>query len=196
MSEAIREAYTEYQRNKERACILADVSGTPAEPEQPRIHHTVSIRSKAGRILAKQGKSVFGINDLYRPLTYIQNRIEKVHDDLLLDHTTGLIWQGSGSPYPVSWDQAMEYVQQINEKQTGGQDRWRMPTVNELLSLLNPPPPGEDFCFQSPFSSVQKWIWSGDTRSSRASWLVNLEMGFVLSGDVMDFFYVRAVCSL
>jgi len=196
MSEAVREAYTEYQKNKERACSFPEATGISGETKEIRTNLTVSLRSKAGRILAKQGKSVFGINDLYRPLTYIQNRIEAIHDDLLMDHTTGLIWQGSGSPYPVSWDQAMEYVQQINEKQTGGQDRWRMPTVNELLSLLNPPPPGEDFCYQSPFSSVQKWIWSGDTRSSRASWLVNLEMGFVLSGDVMDFFYVRAVCSL
>lgn len=196
MSEAIREVYARYQKNKEMACALPDAPGKSAEPEQTRTHLSTPLRSKAGRILAKQGKSVFGINDLYRPMTYIQNRIEVIHDDLLMDHTTGLIWQGSGSPYPVSWDQALEYVQQINEKKMGGHDRWRLPTVNELLSLLNPPPPGEDFCFQSPFSSIQKWIWSGDTRSGRASWVVNLEMGFVMSGDVMDFFYVRAVCSL
>ncbi len=116
--------------------------------------------------------------------------------DVVIDKTTGLIWQRSGTEYPVSWSQAQEYVHWINEKKIGNQDSWRQPTVNELLSLLNPSPPGEDFCFESPFSSIQKWIWSGDSRSSRASWVVNVEMGFVMSSDVMDFFYVKGVCSL
>ncbi|RJP82370.1 MAG: DUF1566 domain-containing protein [Desulfobacteraceae bacterium] len=196
MGEEIREVYGRYRKRKEMDCPLPDALAVSAESEKDESPLQTFLRSQAGLILAKQGKAAFGIDDLYRPKTYIRNRMEAVHNDFFMDHATGLIWQRAGSEYPVSFRQAQDYVEKINEQKAGGHDSWRLPTVNELLSLLNPPPPGEDFCFASPFSSVQKWIWSGDTRSVRASWMVNFEMGFVMSGDVMDFFYVRAVCSL
>ncbi len=71
-----------------------------------------------------------------------------------------------------------------------------MPTVNELFSLLNPPSPEQEFCLESHFSSLQRWVWSGDSRSKKASWMVDMEMGFVTSTDVIDFLYAKGVCTL
>ena len=144
-------------------------------------------------MLAKRAKFIFAIDECHRPQAYLENKLALAKNGVVVDKLTHLAWQQSGSASPVQWKQAKHYIDALNRQKVGGHENWRLPTINELLSLLNPPPPGEDFCFQSQFSSVQKWIWSGDTRSLRASWLVNLEMGFVMSSDVTDCFYVRAV---
>ena len=70
----------------------------------------------------------------------------------------------------------------------------RLPTVNELMSILNPP--GEDFCLEPVFSPHQKWLWSADRRSFRSAWYVDAEMGFVSSHDITGFFHVKAVCDI
>jgi Protein of unknown function (DUF1566) len=119
-----------------------------------------------------------------------------VKDDVIVDANTNLAWQQSGSASPLPWEQAKHYIITLNRQKRGGYENWRLPTINELISLLKPPPPGEDFCFQSQMSPVQKWIWSGDTRSLRAAWFLDVEMGFVASGDIMDHYYVKAVCSV
>ena len=190
MADAVQEALFQYRKNREAVCAVSESSFLPADGEKGA---AVSLRADPGRVLAKHGRSLFEINELYRPETYVSNQFVSINADCIADQATGLIWQQAGSEYPIDWDRAQAYIRQINAQAFGGYTGWRLPTVNELLSLLNPPPPEEDFCFASPFSSVQKWIWSGDTRSARASWLVNLEMGFVMSSDVTDCFYVRAV---
>ena len=152
------------------------------------------LRSRSARITSQQALSVFQLNELRQPESFVQNRLRQESEHTVSDLATGLVWQTSGSDFTMTFDSAEQYVQRLNDEKTGGRDDWRLPTVNELLSLLNPPRADLDYCFDSPFSRRQKWIWSGDTRSVKASWVVHVDMGFVTSNDVMDFFYVKGVC--
>ncbi|MEW6077859.1 MAG: protein kinase [Thermodesulfobacteriota bacterium] len=193
MSHEIRTRYRDFSRQKQAACNLADDSGRRITKEESG---PVLLRSVAERVPANRAASVFQIDEYHRPRQYLKNSFGAVTDGVMVDATTNLAWQQAGSESVLPWDQAHAYIFTLNRRKFGGYENWRLPTVNELLSLLNPPPPGEDFCFQSAMSSVQKWIWSGDTRSKRAAWFMDGEMGFVASGDILDGFHVKAVCSV
>jgi hypothetical protein len=57
------------------------------------------------------------------------------NDGTVTDKATGLMWQKSGSSL-LSNRRAREYITQLNRKRFAGHSDWRMPTVEELASLL------------------------------------------------------------
>lgn len=192
MAEVLKELSSKYQASLSNECrqtVFSEGAMAPAGENQ------VALRSKALRIPRKKAGNAFQLDDHNRPAAYIENSFEPETDQVLVDKATGLAWQRSGSPYPMSWSEARQYVQQVSDKNAGGYAGWRLPTMNELLSLLNPPSL-KAFCLGPLFSDVQKCLWSADTRSGRAAWVLDLEMGFVTSCDVSDNFHVKAVCSL
>lgn len=82
-------------------------------------------------------------------------RFVPVPDDAILDRHTGLVWEASPTPGPVSWDTAAR---------SASGPRWRLPTASELMLLLcglrddHPfPPPAAGTVFwsatESPFSA-------------------------------------------
>lgn len=54
-------------------------------------------------------------------------------DDVLVDSTTGLIWQ-KGYESDKGWNDALRYCEELVY---AGRDDWRLPNKNELASLLN-----------------------------------------------------------
>ncbi len=154
----------------------------------------IMLRARPERILAKRAKSIFQLNELHQPKIHIQNKFSE-QKDIIIDHATNLAWQKSGSAFPLQWHRAQAYIEKLAGAKAGGFINWRLPTVNELMSLLDPPSQ-EPVCLASKFSSTQKWIWSADTRSKKAAWIIDVEMGFVASSDVLDYYFVKGVCSL
>jgi len=57
-------------------------------------------------------------------------------DGTVTDRTTGLIWQKGGSPSSFRYFEAEAYVDQLNETRFSGYKDWRIPTLEELCSLL------------------------------------------------------------
>lgn len=153
------------------------------------------IRSEPSRILAKNAKAVFDLDDLHQPAVYRENEFQITDGLLVIDHATCLIWQQSGSRYPLPWHQAGEYIQALSDAGVGGHQNWRMPTINELLSLLHPLS-GDHFCMEPVFDPVQKWLWSSDVRSKKSAWTVDAQMGFVACSDLLDYNFVKGVCSI
>jgi serine/threonine protein kinase len=194
MIHGIQNHYMEFKNQKQKDCKVSE--NFSARLVRKGDSGPVSLRSESERILAKHAKSIFKIDDMHRPQQYFENNLGALNDHVIIDGNTNLAWQQSGSESPIQWEESKHYIMSLNQQKFGGYGNWRLPTINELLSLLIPPPPGEDFCFQSKFSSMQKCIWSGDTRSKRAAWYVDVEMGFVTSCDILDCCYVKAVCSI
>lgn len=194
MQIALQKNYDRYLQNKQRDCRMKVEESLEFQAEKPKLEE-IRLRSKSKRIPAKNAASIFNLDELYQPLTYCRNDFKVIEDGIVKDFITGRIWQQAGTPYSMTWEQAKEYIDCLNRQKFKGYDNWRLPTVNELLSLLRPSQPGEDFCLGSAFSKTQKWIWSGDSRSKKAAWIVNMEMGFVTSYDVMDFLYVKGISS-
>jgi hypothetical protein len=61
---------------------------------------------------------------------------------VVVDHATGLMWQRGGSGeqilFGVEQQGPAHYIKQLNEQTAGGFSDWRLPTVEELGSLLEP----------------------------------------------------------
>ncbi|MCP4183707.1 MAG: DUF1566 domain-containing protein, partial [Hyphomicrobiales bacterium] len=68
-------------------------------------------------------------------VNYIHNDYED-QGEVVLDHATGLMWQKSGSDDYMEYEVAKTYIEKLNKDQFAGYDDWRLPTIYELMSLL------------------------------------------------------------
>ena len=110
----------------------------------------------------------------------------------VLDRNTGLVWEKSPHTVAVTWNGARFTC--IN-RNVGGQKGWRLPSIPELASLLDPAvaAPGPTLPSGHPFIGVQPaGYWSATTSAEDSSeaWFAYFRMGFVdsdsktLSGQV------------
>jgi eukaryotic-like serine/threonine-protein kinase len=111
-----------------------------------------------------------------------------------LDSLNGLAWQKGGSQDPLDLLEAKAYAGRLDADNFGGFSGWRLPTVNELFTILKPAVHGAADCLDGAFDRNQKWLWSADRRSFVAAWYVDVELGFATWGDFSCRCYVRAVC--
>ncbi|MBF0230646.1 MAG: protein kinase, partial [Desulfamplus sp.] len=201
MSDELNEMSLSYKSAMQKECLASDdiFDGenhiAKENSTAPRITSDHLIRSESSRILAKDARTVFNLDDLHQPLLFVKNAFQKTGETIIKDMATNLIWQQSGSRHPMPWHQAQSYIQMLNESRFGGYQHWRMPTINEILSLVNPLH-DDDFCMEPMFSPDQKWLWSSDTRSKKSVWTVDAQMGFVTCSDFFDYNFIKGVCSV
>jgi serine/threonine-protein kinase len=112
---------------------------------------------------------------------------------MVRDAATGLVWERGGAEYPVTFQGAAAHVRALVEARFAGRADWRLPTMDELLTLLAPLPQGAAHCAAPIFDPSVRRAWSADLRTFTAAWQADLEMGFVTSGDFTCVCGVRAV---
>ena len=80
----------------------------------------------------------------------------------VLDRETGLVWEQSPSASQFTWELAQIHC---NSLRTGGRLGWRLPTLQELASLVDTSvsPPGPTLPSGHPFSNVQPSFYSSAT---------------------------------
>jgi len=146
-----------------------------------------------------------------------KNDFKDNNDGTVTDQATGLIWEKSGSWRKITRKKADNYVGELNRKKLAGRTNWRLPTVEELASLIENKPSGKHGYYIDPvFDKAENgnWLsrcWTADTLkpfngADEAAWLVdfkkcsivtghwnNFSMGVVRSEN--HFNYVRAVSS-
>ena len=155
----------------------------------PSEHSVKILRSTPENKCGARALHFFKLTELYRPGTYIRNRL-KISGNIVTDQSTNLIWQAGGSPYPLSWRGAEDYIRHLNEICYADHDGWRLPTTDELLSLLDEPSHQPDMNF---FDPAKKWVWSCDLHGKSECWFVNLDMGYAGIQDKDCLNYIRAV---
>jgi serine/threonine-protein kinase len=84
-------------------------------------------------------------------------------------------------------------VEHLRAEGFGDRQNWRLPTVDELLTLVTDLPRNRDFCLDPVFDPEQRWAWSADRRSFVAAWCVSFDLGYVSPQDFTDLNFVRAV---
>ena len=114
----------------------------------------------------------------------------------VLDKETGLVWERSPSTTTRSWDSAMSSCQ---DKIVGNRKGWRLPTVEQLGSLVDPSvsypgptlPSGHPFIFAG--EPVGYWTASTMTNYSAGAFYVAFYNGLVGSHDKSATDYVWCV---
>lgn len=156
------------------------------------------LRSEPREVSGDEFKEVFTLDDERRPREYIQNNYE-YQREVVMDHATGLMWQKSGSGEYLEYADAQKYVEELNQKKFAGYDNWRLPTIPELISLLEPEKQSNGLYINPMFDRRQWWCWSADRRSdsgsSSSAWRVYFHRGRVYCYPLDREGYVRAVRS-
>ena len=132
-------------------------------------------------------------NKGWRPRRYIENDYVDNGDRTVTDRATGLMWQQGGSVDSIPFNEAKNYISRLNKEKFGGYHDWRLPTLEELISLLEKEISDNGLYIDSVFSNKQYWCWSADNRSSGGAFDVNFDNGFVIND--WDKCFVRAVRS-
>jgi serine/threonine protein kinase len=189
---ALDELCIAWQEKKEKVCAMpvTEGSGTPGPRDARETPRRGSIK-----VRPRDARKVFGADDRWRPAQYVINDFEVNGDGTVTDRATGLTWERAGSDFPLTWHEARDYVETLNQKRFAGQDGWRLPTIDELMSLLTDVPRAGDLCIEPVFDQNERWLWSSDRRSFVAAWYVSVDMGYISWQDFSCYYYVRAVCS-
>jgi hypothetical protein len=101
----------------------------------------------------------------------------------VLDRETGLIWEKSPSTSVFKWEHAQSHC---NKLKTGGRLGWRLPTLQELASLVDTTQANPALPAGHPFTNVQLFFyWSATSLANdrSAAWEVVFDDGSLTSDD-------------
>jgi hypothetical protein len=118
-------------------------------------------------------------------------KIDQQGEKLVIDHATGLTWQQSGSPDTRTYAEAEKYIRELNDERFAGYSDWRLPTLEEAMSLMEPKKHGEMY-IDPIFDNTQRYIWTADKFSAGAAWYVIFLDGGCYHSSLGSYF-VRAV---
>lgn len=131
-----------------------------------------------------------------RVIPATQRFVDALDGSAVLDKETGLVWVKTPDVTQRAWQAASDYCADLN---LGGRKGWRLPTREELASLIDPNSPGgTKLPTGHPFLNVSAdayWsstIYSGD---ESYSWGVNMSNGSVNSSAKTGTLYVWPVRS-
>lgn len=165
--------------NEQKQKMMADMKVQDAElTEQVARMNSAPEDNKLGLIAAVEND--YAINE----------------NGTIKDKTTGLIWQQSGSDTYMQYEDAIGYVHKMNQIKFAGLDDWRIPTLPELISIIEQDQNTQNLYIHPNFNPIQKWVWSSDKISTDSMWLVDFFEGNIFWGEKKQVSYVRAVhCS-
>ncbi|MGH7455514.1 MAG: DUF1566 domain-containing protein, partial [bacterium] len=116
-------------------------------------------------------------------------------EKLVVDHATGLTWQQSGSNKPMIYADAEKYIRDLNDQKFAGYNDWRLPTLEEAMTLMEPLKMNSDLYIDPVFDPTQQYIWTASKMSAGMAWDVGFSSGYCLSINVGGQVYVRVVRS-
>ncbi len=169
-----------------------NVEKADVEKEEPSVP-SYKLRSEPMDVSSDEFKTVFNLDENRRPKRYVENEYEDLGNGVVVDHATGLMWEKSGSPDYITYEKAEAYIRDLNRKKLAGFDDWRLPTVDELASLVEPEERSGGLYIDPPFDTNQSWCWTSDKRGSGSAWYVSFNDGSVYWSGVDNQGYVRAV---
>ncbi len=133
----------------------------------------------------------------------IAHHYEWLHEGtVVLDRVTGLMWQRGGSPDVYSFREVGQYVRRTNRggilglRKLGGYDDWRLPTLEEAMSLMQPEKTVSGFL--APFFDAHPPnIFTADENYVDGRvWMVSYAAGFCCLKSIRTFLHVRLVRTL
>lgn len=113
----------------------------------------------------------------------------------VLDKETGLVWQRDTDNALRDWNGACAYCYMLS---LGGRKGWRLPTIEELSSLVDPSRTDPALPEGHPFTNVKvaDFHWSSSSTYAGypdGAWYVDFDFGFVHYYAKTGDYYVRCV---
>ncbi|MBF0118876.1 MAG: DUF1566 domain-containing protein [Desulfobacterales bacterium] len=152
-----------------------------------------NLRSTPRYVSEDESEKIFGLTKERRPIKYTKNEFVDNENSTVTDLFTGLMWQKFGSDQYMKYEEVKNYIKKINQEKFVGYADWRLPTTEELMSLLTPEKQSNDLFINPIFSKEQFWCWSSDKIAPDKGWFVIFLLGTVIWLDLDNLYYVRAV---
>ncbi len=92
--------------------------------------------------------------------------------DAVLDKLTGLYWlqDADVGPGTMNWDETLQYVKYLELELPDSSMQWRLPTINELESLVDSSRHTPALPAGHPFINVRDVYWSSTTSFFEPDW--------------------------
>ena len=158
-------------------------TGLPAKDAPVPELETKTLRSEPMFIAEEQVAELVKQDDFfdsqYNPDGAFANYLVDNGDKLTVtDLRTGVMWQRKGCDI-TTIRQAQSYVQELNRKNFAGFNDWRLPTMEEALSLLEPARNDKGLYLHPCFSKEQPFIFLADQRKPGGYWFADFKQGTV-----------------
>jgi len=174
--------------------------------ETARVTFVWRFRSEPKKLSSDSVKAMLKHFDFYNaPFSTIKwngkgiaNAFEFQNDgEIIFDRAANLMWQKSGSAKPMTHAETLRYVQDLNNERNAVYMNWRLPTLEEAMSLIEREKHG-NLHIDVKFDRIQQAIWTADrSHTSSSVWVANFANGSCyLTRIDSDNFYVRAVRSV
>jgi uncharacterized caspase-like protein len=130
--EKIKESRDKQAKNKRLASIPKKVTDAKIYKVTLRDIPKELVQSDIKKMVEKHNFFVKDLNeDGDFPNVFVDNG-----DETITDQATGLMWEKGGSSSTIHFWKAKKYVSQLNREKFVGKNDWRIPTLEELCSLL------------------------------------------------------------
>jgi hypothetical protein len=137
--------------------------------------------------VAGKGDLMFAENSLYDTLPEVESHVatnkfvvKTLHGDkIVVDRTTGLMWQHTASSQQMGYSLAMEWINSLNKHGFAGFTDWRLPTLEEAMTLMEHAPNSAGLYIDPIFNSKRRlWMWTSDRGEADSAWYVNFNYGY------------------
>ena len=181
--------FSYYFPNRVAAFVFKEETETQTESPTIKPYAELSLRKEPKKMLSEKAvKTMLKKHDFFdrrwNPNGSFDNDFVDNGDGTVTSRATGLMWQKDGSPKPLTLKRATYYIGSLNEKQFMGYSDWRMPSVEELASILR----GNERSGTSTdplFTTKRKPYWSSDSgyiedRYLKDVWIVSFVEGRII----------------
>jgi len=100
-------------------------------------------------------------------------------EDIVQDHCTGLSWHKNANlpGFSLTYKEAFEFVQEMNQSQVSRRSDWRLPTRSELFSLISHQHINPSLPKNHPFTNIfHGYYWTGTAcvRLPDQAWYIHM----------------------
>jgi hypothetical protein len=170
--------------------------------ERLGLYHSLRLRSHPTDLSREAASRMAKDRDFYdrdhnwngRGIMHQYERFQFGEDELIIDYTTSLVWQQNGSFDELLFAEAEEYITKLNQKNPQT-IVWRLPTLEEALSLMESKQSESGLHISALFNKEQSHIWTSDG-FPEIKWSVHYISGFYGFNPIKQHpyrKYVRAV---
>ncbi|MBA3004320.1 MAG: DUF1566 domain-containing protein [Desulfurivibrio sp.] len=165
-------------------------TGLPKKGDPLPAQEKFSLRATGAVLTEQEATELAAQHNFYdsqnNPKGRFINALVDNGDDLIVtDQATGIMWERGGCDLTTIRN-AQKYVEQLNRERFAGFSDWRLPTMEEAFSLLEPQINDKGVHLHPCFSKEQPFIFLADQRKPGGYWFMDFKQGtpFWASGSI------------